>query len=203
MNKNRGDKVEEIILSGEHVLLRPMTEEDVQGLFEASKEESIWAYMPMSVRSIDDVNKMVKDALKKKEAGTEYPFVIIHKESNKIVGSTRFLDISVLNRNLEIGWTWYNPSVWRTAVNTECKYLLLTYCFETLKCIRVQLKTDERNIRSQVAIQRIGARKEGTLRNHRILANGFYRNTVMFSIIDSEWKDAKDRLEKMMEGKQE
>jgi RimJ/RimL family protein N-acetyltransferase len=126
------------------------------------------------------------------------PFVIIDKESQKIVGSTRFYDISVPNKGLEIGSTWLTPAMWRTSVNTECKYLLLKHCFETIGTIRVQFKTDSRNIRSQRAIERLGAVKEGVLRNHMILPDDYVRDSVYYSIIDREWPVVKLRLERFI-----
>src|SRR5690606_33587051 len=107
----------------------------------------------------------------------------------KAIGSTRFLEIDRENKGIEIGFTWLNPSVWRTSVNTECKYLLLQYCFEELKYIRVQFKTDILNVRSQTAIARLGAKKEGILRNQKIRQDGTYRDSVYFSIIESEWEE--------------
>src|SRR5699024_2902682 len=112
--------------------------------------------------------------------------------------STRFLNISIPNSNLEIGWTWLSPKVWRTSINTECKYLLLKHCFEMLGAIRVQLKTDSRNVRSQQAIERIGAVKEGVLRNHMVMSDGFLRHSVYYSVIDQEWSLVKDKLERML-----
>lgn len=125
--------------------------------------------------------------------------MIYDKQLDQIVGSTSFLSISIPNRNLEIGYTWFTPTVWRTRVNTECKYLLLKHCFETLKTIRVQLKTDRRNVRSQRAIERIGAIKEGTLRNQMIMPDGYLRDSVLYSIIDQEWASVKRKLERMLQ----
>ncbi|TCP30596.1 RimJ/RimL family protein N-acetyltransferase [Scopulibacillus darangshiensis] len=190
------EAVEAIELSGEAVKITPMTLDHVSGLFEAGNDQRIWSYMPMNIKSAKDMDKLVHQALQDKKSGTAFPFAIMDSNSKKLIGSTRFLDISVPNRNLEIGWTWLSPAVWRSKVNTECKYLLLKYCFETLETIRVQIKTDERNTRSQQAIERLGAVKEGILRNHRILADGFYRNTVCYSIIEKEWPAVKARLER-------
>jgi len=125
--------------------------------------------------------------------------VIYDKQLDQIVGSTSFLSISIPNRNLEIEYTWFTPTVWRTRVNTECKYLLLKHCFETLKTIRVQLKTDRRNVRSQRAIERIGAIKEGTLRNQMIMPDAYLRDSVLYSIIDQEWASVKRKLERMLQ----
>lgn len=186
--------IQPVELTGNYVKLAPMEKSHVESLFKAGQNVKIWPYMPMGIRTIDDMEQLVEDALKARETGTAFPFVIIDRENSEIVGSTRFLDISIPNRGLEIGWTWLSPYVWRTPINTECKFLLLEHCFETLGTIRVQLKTDERNVRSQKAIERLGAVKEGTLRNHRILRDGFYRNTVYYSILDTEWADVKRKL---------
>lgn len=186
--------IESVVLSGARVKLLPMEIDHIHALFEVGNTPAIWPYMPMQIRNPEDMEQLVKDALSAREQGVAFPFVIFDLKLNKIVGSTRLLDISVPNRRLEIGWTWLSPEVWRTSVNTECKLLLLNHCFEKLKTIRVQLKTDERNVRSQEAISRLGAIKEGTLRNHRILSDGFYRNTVYFSILDTEWPAVKEKL---------
>ncbi|RDI48017.1 GNAT family N-acetyltransferase [Falsibacillus pallidus] len=183
-----------IQLEGKYVELHPMGMEHLEGLYEAAQAEDIWTYMPKKVQSKSDMEQLIKQALIRRDQGIDYPFVIFSKEQNRIVGSTRFLDISIPDKNLEIGWTWYNPSVWRTAANTECKFLLLQYCFDKLKLNRVQLKTDSRNVRSQNAIMRLGAAKEGTLRKHRVLDDGYIRDTVVFSIIDIEWPEVKQRL---------
>lgn len=186
---------ESIELSGKRVKLLPMQLEHTAGLFEAGQNKEIWRYMPMKMESLRDMTRLVEEALAAKAKGTEYPFVIIDQESNRIVGSTRFLDISVPNRNLEIGWTWHTPEVWRTGVNTESKYLLLQYCFEQLQTVRVQIKADARNQRSLQAIERIGAVKEGTLRHNRYVHDGYLRDSVYFSILAEEWPAVKLRLE--------
>jgi RimJ/RimL family protein N-acetyltransferase len=129
-----------------------------------------------------------------KEQGLRYPFVIFDKSTNEIIGSTSYLDISLQNRKLEIGGTWLDPRVWRTSVNTECKYLLLKYSFEELNLIRVQFRTDARNERSNRAIQRIGAKFEGTLRQEMIVQDGYIRDSNVYSILDKEWEGVKAKL---------
>ncbi|MFS1514860.1 GNAT family protein [Chengkuizengella sp. SCS-71B] len=183
---------------GERVKIIPMTEEHIHALFKAGQQEEIWDYMPRRVFNINDMKVLVKEALSDKKKGTSLPFIIMDLQINEIVGSTRFTDIDLKNRHLEIGWTWLNPKVWRTNVNSECKYLLLKYCFEHLKLTRVQLKADERNTRSLQAIERIGAQREGVFRKERILPDGFIRNTVYYSILDEEWVDVKKRLKSML-----
>ena len=122
------------------------------------------------------------------------PFVIVQRATGKIVGSTRFWKIDLKNRKLEIGHTWLSQSVQRSGLNTEMKFLLLSYAFDVLNCVRVQFTTDEMNEKSRAAILRIGAKQEGTVRNERIMPDGRKRNSVRFSIIDSEWADVKAML---------
>jgi RimJ/RimL family protein N-acetyltransferase len=190
--------VRPVTLEGERAKVAPMQLTHVEELFKAGRSQEIWNYMPMRVKSVDDMRELVLQALASKENGVDLPFVIIDQQSNNIVGSTRFLDISAANRNLEIGWTWLSPEVWRTRINTECKYLLLKHCFEELDTVRVQIKADGRNERSLNAIERIGAKREGTLRKHRIMHDGYIRDTVFFSIIAEEWPEVKERLERLL-----
>lgn len=185
-------EVSPVILSGSKVELIPMEFEHSSGLYEAGCYSDIWALTQGRISSLEDSREYIRKAL---ESPGTLPFVIIERTSGKIVGSTRFYDISVSNRSLEIGSTWLTPSVWRTPVNTECKYLLLKHCFETLGTIRVQIKTDSRNVRSQRAIERLGATREGVLRNHMILPDGYIRDSVYYSILDREWSEVKLRLE--------
>ncbi|MGF9945463.1 GNAT family protein [Priestia megaterium] len=182
-------------LVGTTVKLVPLEKMHEQGLYEAAKPKEIWEYLPVKVHSLSDMNQVIESALKAKQEGRELPFAVFDVESHSIVGSTRFLDISLPNKSVEIGWTWYHPSVWRTRVNTECKYLLLKYCFEELKLHRVQFKTDVRNNRSRKAIKRLGATQEGVIRKHMVLSDGYVRDSVIFSIIDNEWPFVKKRLE--------
>ncbi|MFD1674542.1 GNAT family N-acetyltransferase [Alicyclobacillus fodiniaquatilis] len=190
--------IEPVELIGKRAKLIPMDESHTADLFEAGWDRSIWTYMPDIAETMDDMRHLVSLALSARDKGTELPFVIVDQHSNKIVGSTRFLDISIPNRHLEVGWTWLSPSVWRTRINTECKYLLLRHGFEQLDMIRVQIKTDGRNVRSQQAIERIGGVKEGVLRKHRILHDGYVRDSVYYSVIAEEWPGVKSRLEKML-----
>ena len=189
-------EVKPIVLEGRHVRLEPMTDAHVSALAEIGVEQDIWDFMVYGdMKTEDDMRSWVKDILSRAEKGTDLPFAVIHLKSGRVAGATRYLNIMPNDRGLEIGGTWYGTEFQRTAVNTECKYLLLTHAFETLDCIRVQLKTDSRNERSQKAIERIGAKKEGVLRNHMILPDGYIRHSVYYSILDSEWSDVKQRLE--------
>lgn len=181
------------------VLLRPLVREDSPALLAAGSYPEIWSYMSTTIEDESDVHNFVENALSNKSLMKEYPFVIVDKLSGQIIGSTRFMDIDSKHQRLEIGTTWLTPSFWRTAVNTNCKYLLLTYCFEVLGLQRVQIKTDHDNLRSQKAIERIGATKEGVLRNHMIRKDGSTRHTVMYSITLQEWPEVKARLEMLLE----
>ena len=186
-------------LVGERAKLVALDRIHAEELFEAGNFPEIWAYMPERVVSLDEMKANVDSALTQKDLGAEFPFCIVDLASGKIVGSTRFLDISVANRSLEIGYTWLTPDVWRSRINTECKYLLLKHCFETVGTVRVQLKTDSRNLRSQAAIERIGGVREGVLRKHRILWDGYIRDSVYYSVVEDEWPRVKANLEAMLQ----
>jgi len=193
-------EVKPVVLTGKHVRLEPMTEDHAPGLAEIGAGQTFWDFMLYgNINTVDDMRNWVKDILSRAEKGTDLPFVAIHLASGRVAGATRYLNIMPKDRGLEIGGTWYGTEFQRTPVNTECKYLLLQHAFETLGCIRVQLKTDSRNERSQKAIERIGAVKEGVLRNHMILPDGRYRHSVFYSILDTEWPVVKKRLEEMMD----
>ena len=183
-------------LQGRFVRLEPLSEAHVEGLTAIGLEDEIWKYMlygPM--RGQDDIRQWVRDILARAANGSDLPFAVLDLATGRVAGATRYLDIRPEHRALEIGGTWYGSEFQRTAVNTECKYLLLKNAFEQLGCIRVQLKTDSRNIRSQAAIERLGAVKEGTLRNHMILPDGTIRHSAYYSILDAEWPRVKAFLE--------
>jgi len=185
-----------VTLTGKFVRLEPLGETHVSGLTAAGAgDESIWKHMLYGdIQNEGDMFGWVRDIL----ARPDLPYAVIHLETGQLAGATRYLNISPEHRGLEIGGTWYGADFRRTVVNTECKYLLLKYAFETLGCIRVQFKTDLRNVHSQRAIERIGAKCEGVLRNHMILPDGKYRDSVFYSILNSEWPVVKKKLEKML-----
>ena len=188
-----------VILNGKYVRLEPMTEDHIPGLAEIGVGQTFWDFMLYGrMDSVEDMRNWVRDILSRAQNGTDLPFVAIHLASGKVAGATRYLNIMPKDRGLEIGGTWYGTDYQRTPVNTECKYLLLTHAFERLGCIRVQLKTDLRNVRSQNAIERIGAKREGILRNHMVLPSGQFRDSVFYSILDSEWPEVKKRLEAIL-----
>jgi RimJ/RimL family protein N-acetyltransferase len=173
-----------------------MTEAHVPGLAAAGAGNvSIWKHMLHGdIQTEEDMLGWVRHILSQ----PDLPFSVIYLESSRVAGATRYLNIAPEHRGLEIGGTWYGADFRRTAVNTECKYLLLQYAFETLDCIRVQFKTDMRNTRSQIAIERLGAKREGVLRNHMIMPDGKYRDSVYYSILDSEWPDIQKHLEEKL-----
>lgn len=181
------------------VQLVPLSPTHAPDLLVAAADESIWRHLSFPPpKTITDMRGFIDAALKEATTGASQPFAIVHQPTGKAIGSTRCLDIQPENRSLEIGWTWIGTPWQRTAINTECKYLLLRHAFETLNCVRVQLKTDARNQRSQQAILRIGAKLEGTLRKHRINYDGHIRDSVYFSVIAEEWPVVKAKLEQML-----
>ncbi len=185
-----------LVLTGKHVRLEPMTEAHIPGLAEIGVGHSFWQYMLYGEMNTEaDMRDWVKEILGRT---ADVPFVAIHLASGRVAGATRYLNIMPHDRGLEIGGTWYGPEFQRSAVNTECKYLLMSHAFEELGAIRVQLKTDSRNEPSQKAIERIGAKKEGVLRNHMILPGGYFRHSVFYSVLDTEWPEVKKNLEEMM-----
>ncbi|HDX9671350.1 TPA: GNAT family N-acetyltransferase [Bacillus cereus] len=179
----------------DRAVLRLMHVNDIESLFtivEGNKE--IWKYLIAKMDSYQDMEQYVQVAIKGFEGETNLPFVVVDQKTNEIVGSTRLYSILNDNKTVELGQTWYHPSVHRTSINTECKYMLLQYAFEELHMLRVQIKTDLRNEKAQRAIERLGAVKEGVLRNERQLPNGYVRDAVVYSIIASEWPVIKEQL---------
>ncbi len=184
-----------VILEGRHVRLEPLALEHAAGLAEVGLDAELWKWIPTRVRTPEEMSGYVQTALDDRTMGSSLPFVLIEQASGRSIGSTRYGNIDRDHYRVEIGWTWVARQWQRTAINTEAKYLLLRHAFETLKCIRVELKTDSLNDRSRAAILRVGATEEGTFRNHMITASGRIRHTVYFSILDSEWPQVKVRLE--------
>ena len=191
--------IEPVILTGQHIRLEPLSLAHVPDLTIAGQDENIWRYMLYGVvKNEQQMKAWVVDLLGRQARGTDLPFAVIIQQTGQAIGATRYLEIRPEHRGLEIGGTWYATNHQRTAVNTEAKYLLLKHAFETLGCIRVQFKTDLRNEKSQRAIERIGGVREGTLRKHMITPEGHIRDSVYYSIIDSEWPMVKDHLERML-----
>lgn len=192
--------VQPVTLHGRAVRLEPLSFGHVAGLFMAGNDPDIWTYMPYG--AIDHEEKMrslVADLLARRERGTDMPFTIFDQQTDQPAGATRYMMIDRPNRGLEIGGSWLSRRYRRTAANTEAKYLLLRHAFEELGCIRVQLRTDLRNVRSQTAIERIGAVREGVFRKNMIMPDGHHRYSVFYSIIDEEWPSIKAKLEQVLE----
>jgi RimJ/RimL family protein N-acetyltransferase len=156
-------------------------------------DPEIWTWMSAHPDSVESMADWIRAALEAEQQGREYPFAIFD-HGGELLGSTRYMEVQARDRGVEIGWTWYAPPYWGTTVNPESKYILLRHAFEEWGAIRVALKTDVMNVHSQAAIRKLGARFEGVLRQHRIRRDGTYRDTVMFSILDSEWPQVRDGL---------
>jgi len=183
-------------LEGFHVRLEPLTLDHAAALFAIGQDPSIWQWLTRPpLQSLEDTRTWLGKVL---EHYDEIAFAIIDRASGAVAGTTRYMDIRREDRGLEIGGTWLGVDYMRTAINTECKYLLMKHAFETLGAARVQLKTDLRNERSQSAIERIGAKREGVLRRHKLTRGGLIRDSVFYSVIDKEWPDVKKRLEEMI-----
>ena len=187
-----------VILQGRHARLVPMTPEHVPALWRAGSDPELWRWTVSQVHGEDDMRRYVDDALRAQAQGTALPFVTTDAGTGQVVGSTRLANADAVHRRVEIGWTWITRPWQRTALNTEAKYLMLRHAFETLGCLRVELKTDALNQRSRSAILRIGAREEGILRKHMVTEGGRVRDTVYFSVTDDEWPAVKARLEGML-----
>lgn len=188
-----------VTLTGRVVRLEPLSLGHVPDLVVAGQGESIWRYMLYGdIQTEVQMRAWVEDMLARQARSADLPFAAVHLETGRAIGATRFMDYRPADRGIEVGGTWYATAYQRTAVNTECKYLLLCHAFEALGCIRVQLKTDLRNERSQRAIERLGAVKEGVLRNHMVLPDGSIRASVYYSILDREWPAVKARLERLL-----
>jgi|1185.fasta_scaffold53428_1 RimJ/RimL family protein N-acetyltransferase len=188
-----------VLLSGPTIRLEPLALEHAPDLLQAAAEKTIWSYMPLSgFPDMEGVETWIRDSLSAQQAGTDLPFAIVLVDTGVAVGSTRYMDIRRAHRGLEIGWTWLAPGVQRTRVNTEAKYLLLTHAFEKLGAVRVQLKTDARNTRSQRAIERIGAVMEGSHRRHMLTWDGHIRDTIYYSVLDTEWPQVRYKLEAIL-----
>jgi RimJ/RimL family protein N-acetyltransferase len=189
-------KIESITLTGKVVRLEPLSEDHIADLARVGLEPEIWHYMRYgTIKNTEGLKAWVQKLLSLREQGTDLPFAVIYLASGRAIGSTRYLHIDIPNRSLEIGGTWYGLDYQGTQVNTECKYLLLQHAFERLGCVRVWFKTDGRNLRSQHALEKLGVVKEGVLRNHMILPDGYIRDSVVYSLLPNEWPQVKVKLE--------
>ena len=185
------------VLDGNVIRLEPLRPEHAESLLVAGHSDD-WTWLPNNLSTMDSMKDWINKTLKAQEVGQECPFTVFHKQQNRIIGSTRYMDIRPAAKGVEIGGTWYSPSVWGTAVNPEAKMLLLQHAFEDWGAIRVQLKTDVNNKHSQNAILKLGAKFEGQLRNHMIRRDGSFRDTMMYSITREEWPNVKNNLNKRL-----
>ena len=188
-------------LVGETVELWPLERSHYDNLKALATPREIWEFYTFDGNNPDRLTEVLDATLADRDLRLQYPFVIYHRSEQKIIGNTRLMDIQVHNRKLEIGGTWLHPNYWSTEVNPECKLLLLAFCFEQLKGVRVQLKTDENNWRSRKAILKIGAQFEGVLRHDMIRDNKSFRNSAYFSILDSEWPAVRQALTALYESR--
>ena len=186
--------IEPVTLTGRWVRLEPLTPAHAAGLTEVCCHSEIWRYLRVELNNEHEVKGWIAAALDEQQKDQELPFAIIDLQSGRAVGSTRYFTRAHKDRGLEIGSTWLTPSVWRTPINSEAKYLLLEHAFERLGCIRVQFITDSRNERSRRAIERLGATLEGTMRHHMIMRDGYFRDSLLYSILDTEWPQLKREL---------
>jgi N-acetyltransferase len=183
-----------VTLEGARVRLEPMRSNHLDALCEAGGFAELWKWTKAKADTRDAMKSYVDAALAEAVAGASLPFVTIDRETGRVIGSTRFGNIDHENNRVEIGWTWITPEFQRTHVNSEAKYLMLTHAFEVWECVRVELKTDLLNAKSRAAMIRMGAKEEGVLRKHMLMHGGRYRDTVYYSILDSEWPEVKARL---------
>lgn len=186
------------ILKGSTVELLPFEKEHFEDLYSAASDKELWNYTPTDGWKKKVFYELYSIALTERDTGRQYPFVIFHKEKQKLIGSTRLFEIYPADKKIEIGWTWIEKEFWGTTVNLECKLLLMTYCFEVLKVNRVQLKTKDTNFRSRKAIEKIGGVFEGILRKDKVQSDGTSRNSAYYSILDDEWQSAKEKIEKQI-----
>jgi RimJ/RimL family protein N-acetyltransferase len=183
-------------LQGDNVSLEPLRQEHLAEIQAAAADGQLWKLYYTSVPTLENTQKWLDLALELQEQQKAIPFVVRHKASGAIIGSTRYCNIDHNNnKRLEIGYTWYAQSFQRSVVNTECKLLLLTHAFETFGCIAVEFRTDWMNRKSQAAIERLGAKRDAVLRNHQIMPDGRIRDTVVYSVIQNEWPGVKRNLQ--------
>lgn len=186
--------IEPVELVSELVTLEPLSRDHADALAEASRDGELWRLWYTSIPAPDGVADWIEQALTARECGEAMPFAVRHNPSDTVIGSSRYCHVDAANRRLEIGHTWYAKSHQRSALNSQCKLLLLQHAFETLDCIAVEFRTHWHNRQSRTAIARLGAKQDGVLRNHQLAAGGSYRDTVVFSIIESEWPAMKQNL---------
>lgn len=186
--------LKDVELESENITLTPLTMAHADALVNAAMDGELWKLWFTSVPNAETISDYIATALEQKDKGLSLPFVVIDKASGEVIGSTRFCNADPINQRLEIGYTWYSKTYQKTSCNTECKLLMLNHAFETLDAIAVEFRTSWHNQASRTAIARLGAKQDGVLRNHQKMPNGGYRDTVVFSIINSEWLSVKENL---------
>src|SRR5437868_10416006 len=191
--------IEPVTLNGDHATLEPLARGHADALKHAAADGELWKLWYTSIAPPESMTEYIEAALDMRERQGAMPYVVRDNASDEIVGCTRYFNVDAANRRVEIGHTWYAKRAQRTAINTECKLLLLTHAFETLQCIAVEFRTHWFNHRSREAILRLGAKQDGVLRNHQALPDGSKRDTVVFSIIDGEWPAVKRNLQWLLE----
>jgi RimJ/RimL family protein N-acetyltransferase len=180
-------------LTGRWVRLEPLVEEHREGLRAAADDDQVWEHMTLLARG-PEFDRHFADALAQRDAGRRVPYAVRLLATGELVGGTGYIDPMPAHKRVEIGWTWYRPDQWATAVNPECKLLLLSHAFDTLGYNRVSFVTDLRNERSQAAIAKLGATREGIMRSHAITRGGRVRDSVLFAITATDWPHVKERL---------
>ena len=186
--------IKPITLEGKRVRLEPMHADHLEGLTRAGAYEDLWKWTRTYAHTPESMKDYVDEALTDAAKGAALPFATIDKSTNEVIGSTRFANFDIANRHVEIGWTWITPAYQRTYVNSEAKYLMLSHAFDVWECARVELKTDVLNTKSRNAMLRMGATEEGALRKHVLAFNNRWRDTIYYSVLDTEWPEVKARL---------
>ena len=191
--------IEPVTLKGAHATLEPLEAGHAAALRDAAADGELWRLWYTSVAPPDQIGDYIARALDMRERLGAMPFAVRQNATGEVVGCTRYFNVDGANRRLEIGHTWYSKRAQRTAINTECKLLLLTHAFEVLRCIAVEFRTHWFNHASRIAIERLGAKQDGVLRNHQLLPDGSKRDTVVFSIIDGEWPAVRRHLKFLLD----
>jgi RimJ/RimL family protein N-acetyltransferase len=189
-----GPWTDQPVLEGRHILLRPMVRSDGPAIVDAASDGKLWELFYTVVPGPESINAYLDRAEREQGWGRIMPFAVIEKASGDLVGATRYMRMNSPHRRLEIGTTFYASRVQRTPINSEAKLLLLTHAFESMNCVCVQFRTDHFNFASQRAIERLGAKRDGLIRNHQII-DGRVRDTVLYSILANEWEGVKRNLQ--------
>jgi RimJ/RimL family protein N-acetyltransferase len=183
-----------VTLAGSRVRMEPLDLSHLPGLVAAGADPATWTWMHAPLTDETSMRAWVEEALRNRDAGAEVPFATVHAATGRILGSTRFMSIAPAHRRLEIGWTWLTPAAHGTGANTEAKLLMLEHAFERLAAMRVEFKTDARNVRSRAALAGIGGTFEGVFRRHQIMAGGRVRDSAWYAVVDEDWPAVRERL---------